>query len=321
MNDAGETHLAARSPVGRAGALGAVTVALLWALCYPLITTAVRYAPPLQIGALRAVLAGFVLVALGLLLGRPSPRGRGWLAVIAIGACSTGMGFAGMFLAGGRIGPGIATVIANTQPLLAALIGYFALGERLVGWQAAGMAAAFAGIAIIAVPAVFLEPSAKGTVSAAGVAFVLMAAVGVAAGNVIMKRFAARLDPIVATGWQLLAGGILLLLLVSLWGPSGSISWTVPFLLALTGLAIPGTAIAFALWFALIRRAPLNALNVFSFLTPVFALAIGAALYDERFSGLEIAGGGFVIAGAWMASRRKRGAASDFAERAGKEAA
>lgn len=302
-------------------ALGAVTVALLWALCYPLITTAVRYAPPLHIGALRAVIAGFSLVILGVALGRPNPRNREWLAVVGIGAFSTSMGFAGMFLAGGRISPGIATVIANTQPLLAAVIGYFALGERFVGWQGAGMVVAFIGIGLVATPALAGSGVEGGAVTSPGVAYVLMGAVGVAAGNVIMKRFASRLDPISATGWQLLVGGSLLFGVIALQGSPGSIEWSGPLLFALAGLAIPGTAIVFVLWFALIQRAPLNALNVFSFLTPVFALAIGAALYGERFNALEIAGTCLVIGGAWMARRRKRQPAQDLLSKEEKDAA
>lgn len=288
--------------VGTKTAAGAVIVALLWALCYPLITTAVRYAPPLHIGALRAALAGVLLIVVGVVLRRPNPRGREWFAVTAIGVCSTGLGFAGMFLAGGRIGPGLASVIANTQPLLAAMLGYFVLGEKLEGRQAAGMIVAFIGIGLVAAPALS-GPDNTGATSLAGIAFVLMGAIGVATGNVVMKRFALRLDPIMATGWQLLVGSLLLFGVVALRGSPVSIEWTGPLLLALNGLAIPGTAIAFVLWFALIRRAPLNALNVFSFLTPVFALAIGAGLYGERFGIWEIAGSSVVVGGAWIAAQ------------------
>jgi drug/metabolite transporter (DMT)-like permease len=103
---------------------------------------------------------------------------------------------------------------------------------------------------------------------------------------------------------------MVLFLGASLSSRSGTIEWSIHFLLVLAGLAVPGTAVAFALWFALIRRAPLNALNVFSFLTPVFALGIGAGFYGERLTGFEIAGACVVIAGAWMAARRPKAASA-----------
>jgi hypothetical protein len=37
------------------------------------------------------------------------------------------MGFSGMFLAGGLVSPGLATVLANIQPLIATVLGYFVL--------------------------------------------------------------------------------------------------------------------------------------------------------------------------------------------------
>jgi len=280
---------------------GAVAVALLGALCYPLVTPAVQYAPPLQLGGLRALLGGLMLVVFSEWTGRRRPQGRQWLAVVAIGVCSTGLGFAGMFLAGGRVTPGIATVIANTQPLLAAVLGSFVVGETLKRFQLVGMGVAFAGVALVAIPT--LLPSSGVAVSPSGIGFVLIGAVGVAFGNVVMKRFAADLDAISATGWQLLVGSACLLGTAALMEPSAVVRWTSPLPLSLVGLAGPGTAVAFALWFALIRRAPLNHVNVFSFLTPVFALIIGAGLYGERLGPFALIGSGFVLAGAWVAVR------------------
>lgn len=290
-------------PVHRTGMVitGGVTVALLWALCYPLIATAVQYAPALHLGSLRALLGGLMLVGLGESTGRRRPRGRQWLAVVAIGVLSTGLGFVGMFLAGGRVTPGIATVVANTQPLLAAAIGSFVVGETLSRLQLVGMGVAFAGVALVAIPT--LLPTPNVAVSPGGIGFVLLGAAGVALGNVTMKRFAVELDPVSATGWQLLVGAACLFGAAVLLEPSATVRWTTPLFLSLVGLAGPGTAVAFALWLALLRRAPLNHVNVFIFLTPVFALIIGASLYGERLGPLELLGAGFILTGAWLAVR------------------
>ncbi len=84
----------------------------------------------------------------------------------------------------------------------------------------------------------------------------------------------------------------------------GRIHWTKPFFLSLLGLAVPGTAIAFALWFWLLRSSPLNTLNVFSFLTPLFAFGLGIVFYREHPGVVEITGSVVVLAGAWLATRR-----------------
>jgi len=276
--------------------IGAITVAFLWALCYPLVTIAVDYAPPLLVAGLRAFAAGAVLLLVAFAQGRPGPRRSQYLVVVAIGATSTGLGFAGMFLAGGLVTPGIATVLANTQPLLAALIGLVALREPIRSHQAIGMTVAFAGIGLLAGPA--LLASSSTSLSAGGVSFVLMGALGVAAGNVLMKRFVGTLDVVSTTAWQLLAGSVLLLLASCLLDPPVPVRWTTTFTLTLAGLSLPGTALPFVLWFALLRRAPLNTINAFTFLTPLFALGIAAVWYDERLDLWKALASALVLLGA-----------------------
>ncbi|WP_342777738.1 EamA family transporter [Roseovarius arcticus] len=68
---------------------------------------------------LRAVISGLVLVALACLLNRPVPRGIGaWASLSVMGVGASSFGFMGMFHAAEFVSPGIATVIANTQPLI-----------------------------------------------------------------------------------------------------------------------------------------------------------------------------------------------------------
>lgn len=46
--------------------------------------------------------------------------------------------------------------------------------------------------------------------------------------------------------------------------------------------------------------------NVFSLLTPVFAIGIAAAFYHERLTGPGIAGVCVVIAGGWITARQSK---------------
>lgn len=110
-------------------------------------------APALRFAALRALFAGALLVALSWLLRRPFPSGaRTWLELSGIGLSLTAFGFGGMFLAGGRVTPGLATVVANAQPLVAALLGYLVLGEPLRGLRGLALAVGSSGIVVIAAP-------------------------------------------------------------------------------------------------------------------------------------------------------------------------
>ncbi len=194
-------------------------------------------------------------------------------------------------------------MLANTQPLLAAIAGYFVLGERLGRRHAVGLGLGFAGILVTA--AVSLGASAGGT-QPRGVAFVMLGAIGVAAGNLVMKRIALEVDPVSATGWQLLVGAAALAAAAILApGMAGAAwdSWNPRLWVLTVVLAIPGTAVAFVLWFWLLRRFSLGRLNTFSYLTPVIGVVLGMTLYGERVGPAEVVGMSLVVAGVVAATR------------------
>lgn len=76
--------MTARTRFGLAAALAGV-----YAVCYPLIKLGLAYAPPLGFAALRALLAGAVLLALLAVLRRPVvPPRRLWPGVAALALMS-----------------------------------------------------------------------------------------------------------------------------------------------------------------------------------------------------------------------------------------
>ena len=275
---------------------------MLWALCFPLITLGLAFAPPLMLAALRSFVAGAGLLLPALILRRPWPRGwRVWLALTGAGFSLTTVGFGGMFLAGGEVTPGLATVLANVQPLLAAALAFFVLGERLGPRRRVGLALGFAGILLVAVPG-FASGSANS--SPLGVAYIALGAVGVAVGNVLLKWLAGRVDLLVAMGWQLVLGGLPLLAGALRFEAAQPVTWNLTFVIVLLSLALPGTALAFTLWFSLLHRAELTRLNTFTFLTPIFALIIGALFFAETLTLLELGGVLLILAGLTWISRQ-----------------
>lgn len=290
----------AKQPLPASTICGLLLLVLVWALCFPLIEVGLVSAPALRFAALRALFAGALLVALSWLLRRPFPSGaRTWLELAGIGLSLTALGFGGMFLAGGRVTPGLATVVANAQPLVAALLGYLVLGEHLRGLRGLALAVGSAGIVVIAAPSL---AAASGSRNLSGVVYVLLGSAGVAVGNVLLKHLSGRVDPVSATGCQLLLGSVLLFLASATFEPRAVVEWSTPFIVDLAVLSVLGTALPFALWFALLRSAELNRLNTFTLLTPVFGLIIGALFYRERPSTVQWAGISLVFAGAALAS-------------------
>lgn len=257
-----------------------VLVAFLWAICFPLIQVGLGAAPPLVFAATRAALAGVLVLLLAVCLGRPWPRGFVNQSLIAaIGLSFTGLGFGGMFLGGGKISPGLATVLANTQPLIAAVLAMIFLSERITPRIGTGLLLGFVGVLVMSLP------SLSGPGHEAGMQaflWITLGAVGTAVGNVLLKALAGRTDVLMVTGLQLCVGATALAVGAQALGEDWEITWTTRFVLSVVGLAVFGTALMTALWYYLLARASLNRLNTFTFLTPVFGLLLGGLFFDER---------------------------------------
>lgn len=294
--------------------VSAIIVMLLWASCYPLITLGLDSAPHLTFAVLRALVAGIALLGTGMLLRRPFPRNRntwGWIVLAGLGM--TGLGYYGMFHAAEFLSPGLATVTANSQPLIAAGLAFLLLRERLTlaGW--AGLGLGFLGILIIVAPQLFAGPLAITT----GFAYVLLATFGVAVGNIAIKKLSSEVDAAIAMGLQLLIGAVPLSFLAALTEDLHQIDWSAVFIASLLGLAIPGTALAFWLWQYTLGRIELSKANAFSFLVPVFGLTIGATLFGERVTPLIIAGTVIATSGVLLTTVQSSRAADRKARTAG----
>ncbi|RST85467.1 DMT family transporter [Aquibium carbonis] len=278
-----------------------VLVAVLNALCYPLITMGLAHVPHLTFAALRAIVAGISLALIAAVLRRPWPPDfRAWVALGGIGFGSTTVAYFGMFHAAEFVSPGLATVVTNSQPLIAAILALVLLHEGLGRLQYLGLGLGFLGIVVVSLPQLGLA-GAPGF--PAGLAYVIIAAVGIAFGNVLMKAVSNRLDPLVAMAAQLLLGAVPLAVMALLFERPSETVLSPMFLLALLGLALPGTAMAYWLWFWLLGRVPLGRANAFTFLTPFIALAIGIAYFGEHASAPMIAGLALSLAGIVLVER------------------
>ena len=183
-----------------------ILVMMLWAACFPLIAAGIEFAPHMTFAALRAFLAGVTLTLLAVALRRPLPKEpQIWAMVAIVGLGATTLGFVGMFHAAEFVSPGIATVIANTQPLLAAVLAGAVLNERLNAHGKVGLLLGFVGILAITSTRLFSGGQENYII---GVAYITLAALGITVSNVLIKRIAGKVDALMAMGLQMLIGSI-----------------------------------------------------------------------------------------------------------------
>ncbi|HMQ29078.1 MAG TPA: DMT family transporter [Chloroflexaceae bacterium] len=273
---------------------------LVYALCFVAIKAGLAFAPPLRFAALRGLVGGAALLGL-LVASRRTlmPPRDSWPWITALAATATTVAFGAMFLSPGRTGAGVAAVLGNLQPVLVPALAATFLGERMSGGKWTALLLGLAGGVLIAAPA-FAGPAGVD-----GPLLALAASLGLAASSIIAKRMQPQLDVLQLTAWQLVAGSLPLLLVSAIMEAGVAIAWNSSFLGLLLFLALPGTAVANAVWYWLIRRGDVGRLSMFFFLVPVLGLLLGATVFAEPIGLLEGIGVGLTLAGigaiAWEA--------------------
>jgi drug/metabolite transporter (DMT)-like permease len=278
--------------------LQVIIVMFLWAICFPFITWGIESAPHLTFATLRAVLSGLVLIVIALMLRQPFPaKWHDWKSIAVVGIGATSFGFFGMFHAAEFVSPGIATVISNAQPLLAAILAAFVLRERLSRLGMLGMLLGFGGIIFIALPGYLSGGNASYGI---GVAYIILAALGITFSNVWIKKISGSVDALMAMGLQLLIGSIPLAIASFVLEEPTTVDWSAQFILILGILSVFGTSLVYWMWFSILKKTPLNQANSFSFFIPVFGLALGTFFFGEHIALFQWIGIALTISGVLM---------------------
>jgi probable blue pigment (indigoidine) exporter len=272
---------------------------IAWGTTYLVTTALLPSGHPLFAGLMRALPAGLLAVA----ITRVLPHGTWWLKSLALGALNIGAFFPLLFLAAERLPGGVAAAVAGLQPLLVLGLGAMVVHERI---RAATAAAALAGAGGVAL--VVLGPAAE--LDAVGILAAVGGVTATALGMVLTKRWGRPkgVGPIAYAGWQLTAGGVVILPLVLLLeGVPTEIDGNA--VLGYLWLATAGGIVAYTLWFGGIQHLPVIAPGLLALLSPIVATLLGVLVAGESFTPVQVVGFTVTIAalvGGQFAARPRR---------------
>lgn len=278
----------------------------------------IPHTTPLFLAGLRIGPAGLLVLAVSLLLGRPQPQGwRAWLWIVLFALVDVTL-FQG-FLAFGlvRTNAGLGSVMIDTQPLAVALLALWLYGERIGLWGWLGLAIGIAGISCIGLPDEWIVQLLQGQWSAgsslqwgqifdSGQALMLLAALSMAMGTVMIRKVCQYCDPISATGWHMILGGLTLFLGSGLWESNQWADLDVASWWLMGYAAVFGSAVAYGLFFYFASTGSLTSLSSLTFLTPVFALIFGNLALSEVLSSVQFAGVCLTLVSIYFVNQRDR---------------
>jgi drug/metabolite transporter (DMT)-like permease len=218
------------------------------------------------------------------------------------------------FLAQGlvRTNAGLGSLLIDSQPLAVAVMAAVLYKEKIGIGATLGLFIGILGIGLIGLPAELMTALLAGdfrTILQAGVFtlgewFMLGASLSMAIGTILIRPVVRYADPVMATGWHMIIGGLPLLFISTQieqnqWQDLTGWGW-----LGMLYMAVMGSAIAYGLFFFFASSGSLTTLSALTFSTPVFALMFSNLLLDEDLTKVQWLGVVLTLGSIYLVSIR-----------------
>jgi O-acetylserine/cysteine efflux transporter len=267
----------------------ALAVVAVWGTNFVVIKAALAVLPPLLLAVLR-----FALALVPALLWVPRPA-VAWRKLAAYGVLIGAGQFGLLYMAiDGRISPGLASLVVQTQVFFTIALAMWADGERMRRLQWVALLLATSGIVVIAV-------NTGGDATVAGLLMVLGAAGAWAGGNQVARTMG-RVQMLGVVVWSS-AFALPPLLLLTLWvdGPTrisqALTDATLPVWGAVVWQTVANTLFGYAAWGWLMARHPAATIAPMALLVPVFGMGASALVLGEALPAWKLLAAALVLAG------------------------
>lgn len=292
-----------------------ITPFFLWGTAMVAMKGVIPQTTPLFMAGVRIFPAGFLVLLVAIALGKSQPttwQGWAWICLFALVDGCLFQGFIGEGLQ--RTTAGLGSVMIDSQPLAVAIMSRWLFKEIIGFWGWLGLAIGIVGISLIGLPDEWIINGWQGDFSGIdlnwqnlfnnGEWLMLLASLSMAGGTIMIPYVCRHVDAVIATGWHLVLGGFVLLILsffseTSQWTNLDLSAW-----LSLSYATIFGSAIAYGLFFFLASKGNLTSLSALTFLTPIFALTFGNLILGETLSTLQWQGVCLTLVSIYLINQR-----------------
>jgi drug/metabolite transporter (DMT)-like permease len=261
-------------------------LSILWGGSFFFNGVALKELPPLTLVLLRVALAAVILLPLVRVYRIEFPRGpSGWKPFVAVAFFNNVLPFSLIVMGQTFIASGLAAILNATTPLFTVLVMAGAGEERLHARRVAGVIAGLVGVIILR------GDVAVATTQGIGILLCLAAAFSYGLAALLARRHLGKSPPLATATFQLLASSAMMSVVAGIferpWQLSmpGAVTW-----LAVIGLALLSTALAYIVFFQILRRSGATNVMLVTLLIPVTAILLGYLVLDESISSREILG-------------------------------
>ncbi len=271
-----------------------ILLSVLWGGSFFFVELALEGLGPFTLVTGRVGLGALALLVFIRVTGDRLPRSAGlWGAFIIMGALNNLVPFSLIAWGQVHIDSGLASILNATTPLFTVLLAHvLTRDERMTAGKVAGVLFGMVGVVVLIGP----EALAGLGVNAMAQIAVLVASFSYGCAGIFGRRFK-NISPAVAAAGMLTTSTVMVApLALAIERP-----WTAApgsgALLAVAGLAVLCTAVAYLLYFRILALAGATNLLLVTFLIPVSALLLGVFVLGERPDWITFAGMALIFLG------------------------
>lgn len=262
-------------------------LSVLWGGSFFFNGAALRELPPLTLVFLRVALGAVILLPLLRVQRISFPKGvTGWKPFVAIGLLNNVIPFSLIVIGQTFIPSGLASILNATTPLFTVLVMAAAGEEALQARRVAGVALGLAGVIILRGWGIETQ-----TGQGLGILLCLGGALSYGFAALAARRLLKDSPPLGTATFQLMASTVMMAIVAAAMEQPwrlpvpGPATW-----LAVLGLAALSTALAYIVFFQIIRRSGATNVMLVTLLIPVTAILLGWLVLSEPISAREITG-------------------------------
>ena len=273
---------------------------LLWATGFIGAKYGLPYAGPLSFLAYRFMIVVVILLAVALLFRAPWPdtwrqAGHTMVSGFLIHGVYLGGVFSAISLG---MAVGTSALVVGLQPLVTALLSGPLLGERVTPRHWVGILLGLVGVALVLYP----RMQGGGELTPLAVIVCVLALLGITFGTIYQKAFLGNMD--LRTGGVLQYLGAALPIGIGAWALEGfAVTWSWPFIGALTWLILVLSLGAISLLMLIIRHGDVSKVATLFYLVPPVTAVLAFFLFDEQMTVLQGAGVALTVLAVWMSGR------------------
>jgi drug/metabolite transporter (DMT)-like permease len=262
-------------------------LSVLWGGSFFFNGVALKELPPLTLVFLRVTLAALILLPVLCAYRIGFPRGfSGWQPFFGIALLNNVLPFSLIVMGQTHIPSGLASILNATTPVFTVLVMAASGDEKLLMRRVAGVLAGLIGVII-------LHGQDLGFANSRGIGILLCLAAAFSYGlsALYARRKLSNSPPLAMATFQLLASSLMMAIVAATvewpWRlpMPGATTW-----LAMAGLAALSTALAYIVFFQILRRSGSSNVMLVTLLIPVTALLLGYLVLGESISTREIVG-------------------------------